>query len=315
MPFKQRRRSPAFNPLWAPASRDFLEPMPTLALPTPLVDTAWLAAHLGHPDLRVVDASWYLPTAGRDARAEYAAGHIPGAVYADIDWLSVEGAPYPHTLPPPDHLARQLGSLGVGSAHAVVVYDASGQHFSAPRVWYMLRSLGHERVAVLDGGLGKWRAEGHPVTTNVPAPVPAQFTPRLEASRWRDLAAMRAIVATRSEQVADARSPGRFAATEPEPRPGVRGGHVPGARSVHYATLVGPDGRYLDAAALRARLTGAGLDLDAPITCSCGSGVTACTVALGLELAGARQVAVYDGSWTEWGSQPDTPVETGPAAA
>lgn len=290
----------------------------TLSLPTPLVSTDWLTMHLSHPSLRVVDASWYMPASGRNARDEYAAAHVPGAVFADIDWLSDEHAPYPHTLPSPDVLASKLGALGIGSEHAIVVYDGSGQHFSAPRLWYMLRALGHDNVAVLDGGLVKWHAEGRETSHATESPSPAIFTPRADTARWRDLVAMRDNVeahatGAHAEQVVDARSPGRFSAAEPEPRAGVRGGHIPGARNVHYATLVNSDGVMLPPDALRARFADAGVQLDAPIVCSCGSGITACAVALGLEAAGAKQVAVYDGSWTEWGSQTETPVETGPA--
>lgn len=283
----------------------------TLALPTPLVSTDWLAAHLQHPTLRLLDASWYMPASGRKAQSEYAAGHIPGAVFADIDWLSEEGAPFPHTVPSPDALAVKLGTLGVGSAHAIVVYDGSGQHFSAPRLWYMIRALGHTNVAVLDGGLVRWRAEGRPVTDASEEPRAATFTANPDLARWRDLTAMRGNIDASTEQVVDARSPGRFSAAEPEPRAGVRGGHIPGARNVHYATLVDADGLLLAPELLRAQFAKQGVQLDAPIVCSCGSGVTACAVALGLEVAGARQVAVYDGSWTEWGSQADTPVSTG----
>ena len=287
----------------------------TLTLPTPIVSTEWLAEHLAHPALRVFDASWYLPAAGRDARAEYEAAHVPGAVFADIDALSDAEAPYPHTVPPADVLAQQFGALGVGDGHAVVVYDGSGQLFSAPRLWYMLRAIGVTQVAVLDGGLPRWRAEQRPLESGAVKPVPAQLTPRPDAGRWRDLVAMRAEVEAGRSQIVDARSLGRFSAAEPEPRAGVRGGHMPGARHLHYASLTDAEGLLLPTDALRERVRAAGLDPSQPIVASCGSGVTACAVALALDAIGARDVAVYDGSWTEWGSQPDTPVETGPPAS
>lgn len=283
----------------------------SLSLPTPLVSVSWLAAHLGHDQLRVVDASWYLPAMGRNGRVEFDAAHIPGAIFGDLDQLADEHAPYPHTLPAPDVLAARLGALGLGDAHRVVVYDASGQNFSAPRLWWMLRTMGHAQVAVLDGGLSAWQRAGHAVTDAVTTYPAATFTPDLDASRWRDLEAMRATVSGRGAQVVDARSPGRFTGAEAEPRAGVRGGHMPGARNVHYATLVQADGTLKSPHDLRAVFDEAGLDLSAPITASCGTGITACAVLLGLDVAGAHDTALYDGSWTEWGSQPDTPVETG----
>lgn len=282
-----------------------------LDLPTPIVSTEWLAAHMGDPTLRIVDASWHMASTNRNGRAEYNAAHIPGAVFADIDALSDETAPSPHTLLAPEEFARRVGALGLGSEHAIVVYDSSAQNYSAPRMWYMLRTMGHARVAVLDGGLTKWQAEGRAVSSDTVTPTPATFVAKLDATAWRDKQAMMVNVASRSEQVADARSPGRFQAIEPEPRAGVRGGHIPGARNVHYATMVNADGTLKSKEELRTQFDAAGLDLTAPIVASCGSGITACAVALGMVVAGASQFSVYDGSWTEWGSQADTPVETG----
>jgi thiosulfate/3-mercaptopyruvate sulfurtransferase len=283
------------------------------SLLTPLVSTAWLASHLQEPWLRVVDATMYLPNAGRDARAEYLAGHIPGAVFADIGWLSDEKAPYPHTMLAADTFATRMGSLGIGSSHAIVVYDSSGQNFSAPRLWWMLRIFGHQAVAVLDGGLPKWIAEGRAVDAAVPEVVPAAFEAHLDTSRLRDLSFVRDNIARQQAQIVDARSPGRFEATEPEPRAGVRGGHIPGSKNVHYARLVNADGTMRNASELRAIVADAGLDTAQPIVASCGTGVTACAVLLALDVIGDSNTALFDGSWTEWGSATDTPVETGPA--
>ncbi len=287
--------------------------MTSQSLPTPLVSVAWLAEHLGQPWLRVVDASMYLPNAGRNARAEYDAQHIPGAVFCDIGDISDENAAWPHTLLPADVFAQRIGALGVGSEHAIVVYDSSGQNFSAPRLWWMLRTFGHARVAVLDGGLPKWIASGNPVSADAVSATPATFRAQPHPERWRDIAQMRDNLTTHREQVADARSPGRFEATEPEPRAGVRGGHIPGAVSVHYAKLVNSDGTLRSAVELNEIMRDANLDLNKPIVASCGTGVTACAIMLALDVLGVEDKAVFDGSWTEWGSTPDVPVATGPA--
>jgi thiosulfate/3-mercaptopyruvate sulfurtransferase len=287
--------------------------MPLETFPTPLVSTTWLAEHLAQPWVRVIDASSYLPTAGRDARAEYEVAHIPGAQFCDLAWISDDTAPFPHTLPSAAVFAERIGSLGISNSDAVVVYDSSGHNFSAPRIWWMLRTFGHERVAVLDGGLVKWQREGRAVESGVRPAQPAVFAARLDASRVRDLASMRGNAEQPRAQVVDARSPGRFAATEPEPRAGVRGGHMPHSKNVHYAKLVSDDGTLRPAEELREIMRVSGVDLARPIIASCGTGVTACAVVLALDVMGVHDAAVYDGSWTEWGSQTDTPIETGPS--
>ncbi len=274
--------------------------------PTPLVSVGWLAEHLHDPRLRVVDASMYLPGAGRDVLAEYRAAHIPGAVFADLGWLSDPTAPFPHTLLGAEDFAQRMGALGIGNDDAVVVYDSSGQNFSAPRFWWMMRTFGHAQVAVLDGGLKKWQHDGHVVTTGVTPITPQTFHAVLAADRVRDLAAMRANLTTRAAQVVDARSPGRFTAQEPEPRAGVRGGHIPGSTNVHYATLVQADGTLRSTEELRALMHAAGVDLSRPVVASCGTGVTACAVVLALDVLGVHDTAVFDGSWTEWGGTPET---------
>jgi thiosulfate/3-mercaptopyruvate sulfurtransferase len=279
---------------------------------TGLVSTAWLADRLSTPGLQVVDASWYLPTSGRDARAEYLAGHLPGAVFFDLDAISDPGSPLPHMLPPPRQFAEQVGALGIGDQDEVVVYDGSGANLSAARVWWMFRAFGHERVAVLDGGLPKWRTEGRPVEPGAVLPPTARFTPRAVATGVvRDLASVRGALLSGEAQVVDMRSAGRFAGTEPEPRPGLRGGHIPGSRSLPYTELVGADGTLLPPDALRRRIAAAGVDPARPIVATCGSGVSACALIHALHSLGHRQASLYDGAWAEWGARDDTPVERG----
>ena len=286
--------------------------MTMASLPHPLVSIDWLAQHLGEPGLVVVDASWYLPAMNRSGRAEYESGHVPGAVYWDLDELSDRSSPLPHMLPEPGDLARAIGLLGIGNDDRVVVYDGSGTNLSAARVWWTLRVMGHESVTVLDGGLKRWRGEGRPLQSGRARWEPKAFQARPRPELVRSLADLHAAVQAGSAGILDARSSGRFAGTEPEPRPGLRGGHMPGARSLPYAELSGPDGTMLPPDEIRRRLTSAGADLTRPIILSCGSGVTACVLALGLELAGHREYAVYDGSWSEWGRLDGPPVEAGP---
>ena len=277
------------------------------ALPA-VVSTEWLAKHLGEPDLRVVDGTWHMPQLRRDARAEFVAEHIPGAVFFDIDGIADHATSLPHMLPTAEAFAEAVGALGIGSDDRVVVYDVRGV-ISAARVWWTFRAFGHDAVAVVDGGLRAWKAEGRPIATGEPSPTRRRFHGSFRPELVRDLAAVRANLGTRAEQIVDARSPGRFAGTEPEPRAGLRGGHVPGSVNVPYETLYRPDGTLLPPDALRAAFTTAGVDLGKPITTTCGSGVTASVLALGLHLLGRSDVAVYDGSWTEWGGRADTPVE------
>lgn len=279
----------------------------------PTVPTVWLAEHLRERGLKIVDATMFLPAAGRDARAEFTARHIPGAVFCDFADIHDETASLPHTLPSAAQFAAAMETLGVSSSDRVVVYDSSAQNFSAPRLWWMLRVFGHEQVAVLDGGLTKWVAEGHAVRVGASAPIPmpqGAFTAVLDVTQVRDLHAMRENIASRGEQVVDARSPGRFSGHEPEARAGVRSGHIPQSVNIHYATLVGADGALRGAGELHQIVSAAGLDVTRPIVASCGSGVTACAVALALNVLGTPSVAIYDGSWTEWGGAKDTPVET-----
>lgn len=277
-----------------------------------VVSSEWLATRLGEPDLRVVDGSWHMPQARRDPAREFAEAHLPGAVFFDIDGIADTARGLPHMLPSPDVFARAVGALGIADGDRVVVYDSRGV-VSAARVWWTFRAFGHDAVAVLDGGLPKWRAEGRPVASGAARPTERRFTPRFRPGLVRDVGHMKANLGTRREQVLDARSRGRFAGTEPEPRAGLRGGHIPDSLSLPYDTLYAADGTLLPPAALREALVASGLDLKRPIVTTCGSGITASVLALALHQVGRDDVAVYDGSWTEWASRQDTPADTGDA--
>jgi thiosulfate/3-mercaptopyruvate sulfurtransferase len=283
-----------------------IEPLPAL------VSTEWLAARLGGRGLRVVDGSWYLPTSGRDAAAEYEAGHLPGAVFFDLDASSDDATPLPHMLPDADAFAKRMASLGLADTDDLIVYDGSGVNLSAPRVWWMFRAFGHARVAVLDGGSVKWRREARPLERGVsPPPAPGQFTARLNPDAVLDLPAVRSALSQGTAQIVDMRSAGRFAGTEPEPRAGLRGGHIPGSRSLPYTELVTPEGTLLPPDRLRERIVAAGIDVTRPVVATCGSGTSACALIHALHLIGHERVALYDGAWTEWGGRRDTPVTTG----
>ena len=276
------------------------------------VDADWLERRLGKPGVSVVDASWYLPAQQRNAQDEYRAAHIPGAVFLDQYAVSDPDSPLPHTLATPQHFAKFVGALGISAEDTVVVYDGPG-FFSAPRAWWMFRVMGASEVYVLESGLDRWKASGRPVTAEPTKVAPCVFNAVFDEGRVVGLAAMRATVDA-GVQIADARPAGRFAGTDPEPRAGVRSGHMPGARNVP-ATALSENGELLSASRLRDVIEGAGIDLSKPVVTSCGSGITAAVVTLALETLGHSDNRLYDGSWTEWGSQADTPVETSPAGA
>lgn len=279
----------------------------------PLVSTAWLRAHLEAPDVRIVDASWFMPGTPRDPKAEYLQVHIPGAVFFDIDEISDDASDLPHMLPSAIKFASRVRKLGLGDGSRIVVYDSTGI-LPAARVWWTFRVMGHEDVVVLDGGLPKWIAEGHPVEDGPPMPQERHFTPRVQTDIVRSIAQMKAIVETGREQIIDARPLGRFTGETPEPRAGLRGGRMPGACNIPLSALLAPDGTLLPAEKLATVFEQAGVDINRPIVSTCGSGITASVVALALARLGRPRTAVYDGSWTEWGGRDDTPVHTGPVA-
>jgi thiosulfate/3-mercaptopyruvate sulfurtransferase len=278
----------------------------------PFVSTAWIADRLGGPGVRIVDASWHMPAESRSGAAEFVDRHIPGAVFFDIDAIADRTLDLPHMLPSPQAFAAAAGRLGLPREARIVVYEAPGAA-SAGRVWWTLRAMGYPDVMVLDGGLTKWLAEGRPVEAGEASPSPVTVEPRYDAALVRDLEAVRAALASGDAQVVDARPAARFRGEAPEPRAGLRGGHMPGARNLPWSNLANPDGTMKSAPEIRAAFESAGLDLGRPIVATCGSGVTAAFLALALARLGLDRAAVYDGSWAEWGGRADTPVETGPA--
>ena len=276
----------------------------------PLVSTEWLATHLAEPDLVVFDATFYLPADGKDGAHEFGACHIPGARFFDIDEIADLDTELPHMVPAPGRFARLVGELGVSNSSFCVFYDQKGLS-SASRGWWMMGLFGHDRAAVLDGSLPKWRAEGRAVEAGAtPTVAPAQFRPDFRPTRLRGIGDITDNVATGQALVLDARAAGRFRAELPEPRAGMRSGHIPGSANLPYGELLAADQTMLPPDRLRARLAEAGVDGGRPVITSCGSGVTATILTLAMVQAGLPPGAVYDGSWTEWGGRPDTQVET-----
>lgn len=280
--------------------------------PRTLVSTDWLAAHLKDPDLRVIDASWYLPDQNRNGRAEYDAGHIPGARFFDIDEISDQRSGLPHMAPPPEKFISRMRAMGIGDGHQVVVYDGAGL-FSAARVWWTFRLMGKTDVAVLDGGFPKWRAEGREVEDMPPVLRDRHITVTRQNHLVKDVTQVAHAAKLREAEIIDARAAARFRGEAPEPRPGLRAGHIPGSRNLPFSTLLNPDGTMKPVAELRAAFEAAGVDLARPAITTCGSGVTAAVLSLALERIGHRNHALYDGSWSEWGMYDDLKVETGPA--
>jgi thiosulfate/3-mercaptopyruvate sulfurtransferase len=276
----------------------------------PLVTTDWLASEVGKPGLLVFDATKYLPNEDKDGKAEFLKAHIPGARYFDIDEIADPDTDLPHMVPTPGRFAKLMGAMGVGNASRIVFYDQKGLA-SAARGWWLMGLFGHDQAAVLDGGLPKWLREGRAVETGSPAaPAPVAFLPEFRATRLRGVGDVMRNVASQMELVVDARASGRFTGATPEPRAGMRSGHIPGSANVPYTDLLNADGTFRSVTDVKKRFAAAGVDGSVPLVTSCGSGVTACILTLGLRLAGLPEGAVYDGSWTEWGVRSDTPVET-----
>lgn len=279
--------------------------------PKTLVSTNWLARNLKDPDLRILDASWYLPEMGRDQKAEYKSRHIPGARFFDIDEISDRRSSLPHMAPPPEKFISRMRAMGIGDGHQVVVYDGAGL-FSAARVWWTFQMMGKPNVAVLDGGLPKWLAEGHPVTDAAPVIRDRHMTVSPRKHMVKDVTEVARAAKLGDHAIIDARAPERVRGEAAEPRPGLRSGRIPGARNVFFRSLLNADGTFRSATDLRRVFAEAGVDLDKPAITTCGSGVTAAVLSLALQLIGKSDHALYDGSWSEWGMYADLPLHTGP---
>jgi thiosulfate/3-mercaptopyruvate sulfurtransferase len=284
-----------------------------MSVPQRFVTTDWLAQHLDDPRVAIVDGSWYLPTMQRDAKAEYVAQHIPGAVHFDIDAIRETGTPLPHMLPDVETFERAVSSMGIAEDMTIVVYDGAGL-FSAPRVRWTFQVFGAEDVRILEGGLPKWIAEGRALAQGPATATPRKFSARFDPGVIADVGLIREVLDNRSAQVVDARPSDRFGGQAPEPRPGVRAGHMPGSFNVPFTTVVS-DGRLADPETIRRAFQDAGVDVDQPIVTSCGSGVTAAILSLALEVIDAPAAALYDGSWAEWGSRDDCPIAVKPTGA
>ncbi|WP_458791464.1 3-mercaptopyruvate sulfurtransferase [Yoonia sp. MH D7] len=280
--------------------------------PKTLVSTDWLAAHLKDPDLRIIDASWYMPDTGRDGAAEYAAEHIPGARFFDIDDISDHRSELPHMVPPVEKFMSRMRAMGVGDGHQVVIYDGSGL-FSAARVWWLFRLMGKTDVAVLDGGLPKWKSEGRALSDMPPVVRDRHMTVSRQNQMVRDVTQIARAAKLGDHTIIDARSASRFKGEAPEPREGLRAGHIPSSRNVFFGDLINQGGTLKTVAEIREIMDAAGVDLAKPVITTCGSGVTAAIICLALERIGKTDHALYDGSWSEWGMYDDLPIATGAA--
>ena len=277
---------------------------------TSLIETEELARELHAPDLVILDASWHMPAEGRNARAEYLAEHIPGALFFDIDEIADTKSHLPHMLPPPEKFSSRMRSMGIGDGSRIVVYDSAGL-FSAARVWWTFRVMGVQDISVLNGGLPKWKREDHPLESGEPTARTARhFTARRNADLVRDLSDMKALIKDRTAEIVDARAAERFAGKAPESRAGLRSGHIPGAHNLPFAKLIAKDGTLKPAPEVERLFEEAGVDLSKPVVASCGSGITAAVLALALAEIGHRRTSVYDGSWSEWGADQNLPIET-----